>query len=289
MVYSLHILFRQNKVEAFCNVFHMRHTARLGNCHDIARTQNPSHVIPQGTHRLQAFSILRSLARFKAVHAIPVLRVYHRHTIDSEILVQAVEGSARSSSATYGHRRGRLVAQERRSGIEQPVEQGTERTVRPGIINRGTDHDAVRILGFLPNRIIPNRSLDFGEIARLCHAACFSPSRRRSGLRRGVARNRMRTEAGKMPECLIFPIRNGHGVSNDRFGIIQVIVEHATSCLRTFVAGDAALHRFGPNRHDFRFRSIGFESLCHFLQSHIGIPVAPRASVNQQSFHCILF
>ena len=39
-----------------------------------------------------------------------------------------------------------------------------------------------------------------------------------SGLRRGVARNRMRTEAGKMPESLISPIRNGHGVSNDRFG-----------------------------------------------------------------------
>ena len=32
----------------------------------------------------------------------------------------------------------------------------------------------------------PNRSLGFGQIARLCHAACFSPSRRRSGLRRGV-------------------------------------------------------------------------------------------------------
>ena len=31
----------------------------------------------------------------------------------------------------------------------------------------------------------PNRSLGFGQIARLCHAACFSPSRRRSGLRRG--------------------------------------------------------------------------------------------------------
>ncbi len=28
----------------------------------------------------------------------------------------------------------------------------------------------------------------------------------------------MRTKAGKMPESLIFPIRNGHGVSNDRFG-----------------------------------------------------------------------
>ena len=65
----------------------------------------------------------------------------------------------------------------------------------------------------------PNRSSDFGEIARLCHAACFPPSRRRSGLRRGVARNRMRTEAGKMPGSLIFPIRNGHGVSDDRFGL----------------------------------------------------------------------
>ena len=54
----------------------------------------------------------------------------------------------------------------------------------------------------------------------MCQAACFSPSRRRSGLRRGVARNRMRTEAGKMPESLVFPIRNGLGVSNDRFGII---------------------------------------------------------------------
>ena len=28
----------------------------------------------------------------------------------------------------------------------------------------------------------------------------------------------MRTEAGKMPESLIFPIKNRHGVSNDRFG-----------------------------------------------------------------------
>ena len=68
---------------------------------------------------------------------------------------------------------------------------------------------------------IPNRSLDFGEIARLCQAACFSPSRRRSGLRRGVARNRMRTEAGKMPESLIFLTENSPGVSNDRFGIMK--------------------------------------------------------------------
>ena len=77
----------------------------------------------------------------------------------------------------------------------------------------------VRVAEAYASSLNPNRSLDIGEIARLCHAACFSPSRRRSGLRRGVARIRMRTEAGKMPESLTFPIKNGLGVSNDRFGL----------------------------------------------------------------------
>ena len=31
----------------------------------------------------------------------------------------------------------------------------------------------------------------------------------------------MRTEAGNLPESLVFPIRNGLGVSNDRFGFIR--------------------------------------------------------------------
>ena len=33
----------------------------------------------------------------------------------------------------------------------------------------------------------------------------------------------MRTEAGKMPESLTFPIKNGLGVSNDRFGFIAAM------------------------------------------------------------------
>ena len=43
----------------------------------------------------------------------------------------------------------------------------------------------------------PNRSLDFGEIARLCHAACFSLSRRRSGLRRGSGCGQRRARCPK--------------------------------------------------------------------------------------------
>ena len=67
----------------------------------------------------------------------------------------------------------------------------------------------------------PKRSSDFGEIARLCHASCFRLSRRRSGLRQGVARSRIRTKAGEMPECLISPIGNRLGVPDDRFGFDQ--------------------------------------------------------------------
>ena len=87
----------------------------------------------------------------------------------------------------------------------------------PGLAGRG----CVKI-GIFKTSLNLNRSLDFGEIARLCHAACFWPSRRRSGLRRGVARSKMRTEAGKMPGSLIFSIRNGHGVSDDRFGLNRI-------------------------------------------------------------------
>ena len=59
-----------------------------------------------------------------------------------------------------------------------------------------------------------------GEVVRLRQAAGFSFSRRRSGLRRGVARNRMRTEAGKMPERLFFPIRTDTAFGLNLHGII---------------------------------------------------------------------
>ena len=80
-------------------------------------------------------------------------------------------------------------------------------------------------------RFIPNRSSGLGEIARLCHAACFPSAE-------GVAGNRMRTEAGKMPESLMFPIRNGLGVSNDRFGFIPYLRSLHVPVL-AFLTGDA--------------------------------------------------
>ena len=40
----------------------------------------------------------------------------------------------------------------------------------------------------------------------------------------------MRTEAGKMPGSLISPIRNGHGVSHDRYGLNKLFFMFHDSC-----------------------------------------------------------
>ena len=56
------------------------------------------------------------------------------------------------------------------------------------------------VLTFWGTSFIPNRSLDFGWIARLWLEACFSVCRRRSGLRRGKTESKTQAEAGKMPK-----------------------------------------------------------------------------------------
>ena len=46
------------------------------------------------------------------------------------------------------------------------------------------------------------------------------------------SRNRMRTEAGKMPESLIFLTENSPGVSNDRFGFMAFYTVFCAGCRR---------------------------------------------------------
>ena len=56
---------------------------------------------------------------------------------------------------------------------------------------------------------------------RIDTSTLFTYSNQKAALYpKSVTRNRVRTEAGKMPESLIFPIGSGHGVSDDRFGFI---------------------------------------------------------------------
>ena len=105
-----------------------------------AGLEQPRHVASQHPHRLQSFGILRRLAGQPSVHAVPVLRRDDRHVRDGEILVQPVERRTRPAPAANDHRCGGFVGQQFRTGVEDPVEQRAERSVRPGIID-GRSHD----------------------------------------------------------------------------------------------------------------------------------------------------
>ena len=126
----------------------VRHDARFPFGYRLSAVfqafQYPCHVIAQGAHRLQSLGVLRGFARQTTMHAVPVLGAYDGHVVYREILVQPVERGACSSAPTDGYGSRRFVAQQRRRGIKQPVEQGAERTVGARIIDGRTDDDAVR-------------------------------------------------------------------------------------------------------------------------------------------------
>jgi len=118
---------------------------------------------------MQPFGVLRRLARQPPVDAVPVLRRYDGHVRNREILVQPVERRARPAPAAYGHRRGRLVGQAVGTGVEQPVQQGAQRPVRPGIVDRRTDHQGVGPDEFLANlvvkRVVEDAAPQFGALS----------------------------------------------------------------------------------------------------------------------------
>ena len=134
----------------------VRHDARFPFGYRLSAVfqafQYPCHVIAQGAHRLQSLGVLRGFARQTTMHAVPVLGAYDGHVVYREILVQPVERGACPSAPTDGYGSRRFVAQQRRRGIKQPVEQGAERTVGARIIDGRTDDDAVRRFQFLTDR-----------------------------------------------------------------------------------------------------------------------------------------
>ena len=110
------------------------------------RAEHPRHVASEGAHGLQALQILRCFALRAAVDTVPILGGNNGHVVDSEVLIQSVEGSTSTSSAAYRHRCCGLVGKERRAGLKHPIEQGAERAVWTCVIDRRTHHDAVNAL-----------------------------------------------------------------------------------------------------------------------------------------------
>ena len=185
--------------------------------------QQPRHIASQRTHGLQSFYILPCFAGQSAMDTVPILRRYHRHIADSEILVQSVKCRTGSSATAHGHRCGRLVDQQVFGRIEQTVKQGAKRAIRTGIIHRRSDDDSVGRFQLLS---------DF---------------------------------------------------------LIQVIVEHAVSQLRTTTTGNTTLNGLRSDRHNYRFHSIFIQRFSHLRQSDERISLPVRATVNKQNLHIFRF
>lgn len=110
--------------------FRKRYLARL----DIF--QQPRHVVAQRAHGLHTFGILRRFAGQPAVYAVPVLRRYDGHVVDSEILVQPVERRARTAAPADGYGCCRLEAEQLPCRVEEPVQNRAQGTVRAGVVGR---------------------------------------------------------------------------------------------------------------------------------------------------------
>ena len=98
-------------------------------------TNHPCHIAGEDAHGLQALQILCGFALSAAVDAVPVLGGDNGHVVDSEVLIQSVEGSTGSSSAAYCHRCSRFVSEERGAGLEHPIKQCAEGAVGTRIID----------------------------------------------------------------------------------------------------------------------------------------------------------
>lgn len=55
--------------------------------------QEPRHILRQRLHGLQSLAVLADVIRRKAVYLVPILRDDNMHIADTEILIQAVNGS----------------------------------------------------------------------------------------------------------------------------------------------------------------------------------------------------
>ena len=101
---------------------------------------HPCHIACQGTHGLEAFSILLCFAFLPTMYAIPVLRRYNRHIVDSEVLIQSIKACAGSASSAYGHGSSWFVGEHHAGAVEQAVEQCAERAVWSCVIDGRTYH-----------------------------------------------------------------------------------------------------------------------------------------------------
>lgn len=117
---------------------------RIGGDEHLAPDGNAAHeedhAFRQGAHHPEPLEILRRLAWFSAVDAVPVLTGGNRHPGNGEVFVQLVKGGGQTAAASRCNCRTDLHALIKARAVKQPVKAGDKRRVGRRIVNGARDH-----------------------------------------------------------------------------------------------------------------------------------------------------
>lgn len=109
--------------------------------------QEPGHVFADVSHGGKAFGVLGGLARHGTKDVVPVRGGHHGHLVDSEVLVEYVEGGRRAAATGDGDRGTRLVRKGLAASIECAVESREDASAGMRIVDGGAKDKAVCLLG----------------------------------------------------------------------------------------------------------------------------------------------
>lgn len=113
----------------------------------IDATKEPGHVLADVSHGSKALGVLGGLARHGTKDVVPVRGGHHGHLVDSEVLVEYIEGGRRAATAGDGDRGTRLVRKGLAASIECAVEGREDATARMRIVDGGAKNKTVCLLG----------------------------------------------------------------------------------------------------------------------------------------------
>ena len=107
--------------------------------------EEPSHIIGQCAHGLQALGVKGSLPGRSTIDDIPVLGGHDWHVHHLERHVQSLESSCGAAPSAHGHGCCRFAGNAAAVGVERPLDNAQDGSVGLAIINRRADNEGVGI------------------------------------------------------------------------------------------------------------------------------------------------
>ena len=123
----IHLLFPVGEAGEYA-VFLFRQPVflfRVRKCPD-----HKDHIPGEVPHGLQTLQVLFHIFRRVSVHLIPIGRRRDRHAAEGKVFIQYVKGSSISTSAAGHHRSTDFELLREGGAVEQPVQEGQQRSVR---------------------------------------------------------------------------------------------------------------------------------------------------------------